>query len=29
MSDDEALPLSVETINQVLNSIADHVVPSI
>ncbi len=27
--EDETLPLSVETINRVLNSIADHVVPSI
>ena len=29
VSEDQAMPLSVETINQVLNSIADHVVPSI
>jgi hypothetical protein len=29
VSEDEAVPLSFETINQVLNSIADHVVPSI
>jgi hypothetical protein len=29
VSDTQALPLSVETINQVLNSIADHAVPSV